>query len=67
MVNYETLEQKRLFWMIIERDHDPTQSVFKNIKKIMKRKGKMTIKIQLLVRHLVNIKLSSELNYTEFE
>jgi hypothetical protein len=67
MVQYESLEDYRAFWVIVERNYDPTESIFKTITKIIKRYGKISQKSENELSVLLNSKLSSEVTYEEFE
>lgn len=53
--------------MIIERNQDPTESVFRMIMKIAKRDGRSHPAIEKSVRDLVLKKLQSEITFKEFK
>jgi len=38
MMDYNSIEDKQLFWLIVERNDDPEQAVFKILKKAAGRK-----------------------------
>lgn len=52
--------------MIIENYHDPTESLFNEISKIIAKNGVGSERIQGRIQHLLNLKLNSELTFAEF-
>jgi len=52
--------------MIVEREHDPEQSLFKLAKKIEKRNGRSHPTIEIKMRAILLNKLQAELTYDQF-
>lgn len=66
-IRYETIEDKRLLWMALERSDDPDESLFKLIMKIERRNGKTHEEIEKRIHKWLSLKLRSEIQYPEFE
>ena len=66
-IKYESFENKKMVWLILERLHDPEVSIFKLIRKIEKRNNRTHESIEMRIKKLILIKLQSELTYEEFK
>lgn len=66
-MRYETIEDKKLMWMALERGDDPDESIFKLLMKIEKRNGKSHEEIEKRIQKWLALKLRSEMTYQEFE
>ena len=65
-MKYDSFEEKRLFWMIVERHQDPEKSVFRLVRKIENRSGKTHESIESRIRAILGYKMQAELTYREF-
>lgn len=55
-------------WMYLERDFDPEESMFKILKKIEQRNGRMHPKIEILIQKLYKPKIECDIsNFEEFK
>lgn len=66
VLKYSDYEEKLQVWLILERLHDPEESVFRLINKLIKR-GKSDDRIENRLRLVVGPKLHSELTFEEFK
>jgi hypothetical protein len=66
LLKYSNNEEKLQVWMIVERLHDPEESVFRLLNKLIK-KGKADDRIESRMKLLVCPKLHSELTFEEFK
>merc|ERR1712194_649201 len=64
MIDWNCAEDKQLFWLVVERNDDPDQSVFKILKKVTGRKPSDPI-FKVLRDRLISKSLI-ELSYEDF-
>ena len=64
---YEGIEKRKIVWMIMERNQDPEESIFKIILKIVKREGRSHHYLEGNIAKLILQKLQAELSLSQFE
>jgi hypothetical protein len=65
LLKYSTLEEQLNTWLIFERTHDPEESVFRLITKLI-QKGKADDRIDQRIKPVILSKLHSEIEFDEF-
>ncbi len=65
LLKYSNLEEQLNTWLIFERTHDPEESVFRLISKLI-QKGKPDERIDQRIKPVILSKLHSEIDFDEF-
>lgn len=65
LLKYSNLEEQLNTWLIFERTHDPEESVFRLISKLI-QKGKPDERIDQRIKPVILSKLHSEIEFDEF-
>lgn len=65
LLKYDTLEDQLNTWMVLERGHDPEESVFRLVSKLI-QKGRPDERIDQRIKMVMLPKLHCEVNFEEF-